>query len=125
MDLDDEKGELLRLVFEHYDLSYPNGYGNRSIHCPVHDDRNASASVNTGTGLWTCYACDAGGDAYTLIMEKEEVTFVDAARIAQEILDRNGQPIRSGVGGKPRSGVSGRKGDRPNRRKYRPSWLDG
>jgi hypothetical protein len=33
----------------------------RPFKCEVHDDRNASASVNTLTGLWCCYACGAAG----------------------------------------------------------------
>ena len=33
----------------------------RSFRCEVHDDHNASASVNTVTGLWCCYACGAAG----------------------------------------------------------------
>lgn len=33
----------------------------RSFNCPTHQDRNASASVNVVKGLWTCYACGAGG----------------------------------------------------------------
>lgn len=33
----------------------------RSFRCEHHDDTNASASVNTVTGLWCCYACGAAG----------------------------------------------------------------
>jgi hypothetical protein len=35
----------------------------RPFRCHVHDDSNASASVNTQTGLWICYACGAAGKA--------------------------------------------------------------
>lgn len=39
-----------------------NGYGTeRSFVCHVHDDHTASASVNSVTGLWFCYACGAKG----------------------------------------------------------------
>jgi DNA primase len=39
-----------------------NGYGTeRSFVCHVHDDHTASASVNSLTGLWFCYACGARG----------------------------------------------------------------
>lgn len=30
--------------------------------CPVHDDHQASASVNLVTGYWNCWSCKAGGD---------------------------------------------------------------
>lgn len=33
----------------------------RPFNCPVHEDVNASASVNADLGLWVCYACGAGG----------------------------------------------------------------
>lgn len=33
----------------------------RPFRCPVHDDTNASASVNVVKGLWCCYACGASG----------------------------------------------------------------
>jgi DNA primase len=39
-----------------------NGRGTeRPFNCPVHDDRNASASVNVLKGVWVCYACNARG----------------------------------------------------------------
>ena len=38
------------------------GYGiERSFRCHVHGDTNPSASVNSVTGLWFCYACGARG----------------------------------------------------------------
>lgn len=30
--------------------------------CPVHEDHDASASVNVDSGYWSCFSCDAGGD---------------------------------------------------------------
>lgn len=33
----------------------------RQFLCHVHDDNNASASVNVIKGLWVCYGCGAGG----------------------------------------------------------------
>lgn len=39
-----------------------SGFGiERSFLCHVHEDRNASASVNSVTGLWYCYTCHAAG----------------------------------------------------------------
>lgn len=35
----------------------------RSFLCPYHPDHNASASINSVTGLWCCYACGAAGKA--------------------------------------------------------------
>ena len=125
MSLDeDEKAALLEAVFEHYGLDWPRGYGQKSIHCPVHDDRNASATVNTGLGLWSCFACQKGGDAYTLIMERDEIGFTDAASLAESLLDRSGREVRYGSSRKSRSGVPGSKGRKPGGGGYRPSWMD-
>lgn len=33
----------------------------RPFRCPVHEDKNASASVNVLKGVWFCYACQARG----------------------------------------------------------------
>lgn len=33
---------------------------------PGHTDTNPSASLNTKTGLWVCFGCEASGDIYTL-----------------------------------------------------------
>ncbi len=43
--------------------------GGLLIRCPVHDDRSPSCSVQTrhGVVLWKCHACDASGDALTLV----------------------------------------------------------
>ena len=41
----------------------------RPFHCPVHNDKHASASVNVINGLWICYTCGAkgkAGDGYTV-----------------------------------------------------------
>lgn len=124
MDEEEQRSILLEAVFDHYDITWPNGAGNRKVLCPVHDDRNASASVNTSTGLWTCFTCGAGGDAYSLIEIKEGVSFHDATRIAQEILDRNGSGVCLSPAGQPSGRVSRGKRDRSPGRKYRPSWMD-
>jgi len=59
------------------------GYGiERAFRCHVHDDSSASASVNSVTGAWFCYACGAKGrfdtdkvdiPSDTLIRETEKV----------------------------------------------------
>jgi hypothetical protein len=36
--------------------------------CPLHEDRTPSFSVNPKKGVFCCYGCGAGGDAYDLVM---------------------------------------------------------
>lgn len=45
----------------------------RSMRCPMpeHDDRQASARVNTELGAFACHGCGAKGDAISLLKERE------------------------------------------------------
>jgi DNA primase len=47
----------------------------RPFRCHVHEDSNASASVNVLKGVWVCYACGAHGilDEGALVPEAEEL----------------------------------------------------
>lgn len=118
-----DNAEALEIVFTHYDLRWPNGHGNRVINCPVHNDRHASASVNTGTGLWQCFACQASGDAYNLIMEKEGVGFTDAVERFRDMVDKSGGKVRRSTAGESGSIVPRRPRDRRDNRRYIPSWM--
>ena len=33
-------------------------------HCPFHDDKHPSFSVNIETGAWWCFACAEGGSVH-------------------------------------------------------------
>lgn len=63
-------------------------YGCHAAHdgkhiCLVHDEDNPSMNVSLREGLWHCHSCGAGGDAYTLIMIKEDADFNGARAFAQ------------------------------------------
>lgn len=49
----------------------PNAQGEHGMHCPLHDDRRRSASVNFKSGLWYCNACDYGGTVRDLVKQLE------------------------------------------------------
>ena len=34
--------------------------------CPVHDDTDPSLFIHPGKGVWYCFGCGVGGNAYTL-----------------------------------------------------------
>jgi len=55
----------------------------RSFNCHVHDDKNASASVNVIKGVWVCYACGAKGAVDGPI----EIDPSDLLRNVYELLD--------------------------------------
>lgn len=50
--------------------------------CPFHKDKNPSLSINTRKGLWYCFGCGKGGDAFSFIMLAEKVTFPTAIKVA-------------------------------------------
>jgi len=58
--------------------------------CPFHDDRNPSFSVSPEHGLYYCFACQAGGDAFKFIMEMEGLSFPEAL---ERLARRAGVPL--------------------------------
>jgi len=57
----------VKLTLE-YVLSHGRGV-ERAFCCPVHDDKNPSASVNVVKGVWCCYSCGAHGDTSGVIYD--------------------------------------------------------
>src|SRR5262245_45835161 len=105
----------IQRVLEHYGIQVPPRLGEVKLRCPLgtHDDRRPSATVNLTTGLFYCHSSGAGGDAHTLIMERENVGHREAFRIEEEILggSREGfsreSPGRRGLSGGKRNQLSG------------------
>ena len=52
---------------------------NHFAKCPFHDDGEASLSVDPAKNVWHCFGCDKGGSIYDFVMEKEGLTFKEAA----------------------------------------------
>lgn len=49
--------------------------------CPFHGEKTPSFKVDPATGLWHCFGCGAGGDAFGYLMKRENLEFPDAIRI--------------------------------------------
>lgn len=87
-----DKGELMMQTLDSYGTRYkPNHMGWQSVSCPniaghVHGDKTPSARVNLTYGYLFCNACTIRGDAYSLLMEMEGLSFKDA-------LGRLGSPV--------------------------------
>src|SRR3954465_12609102 len=43
--------------------------------CPFHDERTPSFSVDSAEKLYYCFGCQAGGDVFTFLQEKEGLEF--------------------------------------------------
>ena len=65
----------------------------KSIHCPFHEDRTASASINQYG--FKCHSCSRTGDALKMIMEVRGVGFSEAKRIAEALSGGQGTAVRS------------------------------
>lgn len=78
------KADLMEKVLDHYDVRYnPTRNGWQSIHCPnqyghKQGDKNPSARVNMVEGAFACMGCMLKGDAYSLVMGIEGLTFPQA-----------------------------------------------
>ena len=49
--------------------------------CPWHDDQRPSLQVNPTRQSWKCWVCDLGGDAFSFVMKRDNVDFMEALRI--------------------------------------------
>ncbi len=52
--------------------------------CPFHLEKDPSFTVDEEKQLFHCFGCGAGGDVFTLIMEKENLSFPEALRYLAE-----------------------------------------
>jgi DNA primase len=89
---------MIQEVLDHYGVSTRGGGSNKTMQCPVHDDRQASATVDLDKDVWFCHACGVGGSGYDLVMRREGIDFAAAKRFCEEKLGVVGDSSR----GKPR-----------------------
>jgi DNA primase len=48
--------------------------------CPFHTEKTPSFTLDEDKQLFHCFGCGAGGDVFTLVMEKEDLSFPEALR---------------------------------------------
>ena len=61
--------------------------------CPFHTEKTPSFTVNVKRGIFHCFGCHAGGDAFGFIMRQERLAFPDAVRL---LAQRAGVELPSG-----------------------------
>ena len=52
--------------------------------CPFHSEKDPSFTVDDEKQLFHCFGCGMGGDIFTLVMEKENLSFPEALRFLAE-----------------------------------------
>lgn len=55
--------------------------------CPFHDDASPSMNVSQDKQIYKCFACGAGGNAFTFLRDIEHISFIEAVR---KLADRAG-----------------------------------
>lgn len=48
--------------------------------CPFHSEKTPSFTVDSEKNLFHCFGCGVGGDVFSLVMEKENLTFPEALK---------------------------------------------
>jgi DNA primase len=48
--------------------------------CPFHSEKTPSFTVDSEKNLFHCFGCGVGGDVFTLVMEKENLSFPEALK---------------------------------------------
>lgn len=57
-----------------------------TAYCPLHEEKTPSFSVDERRGLFHCFGCQKGGDAFNFLQEAEKLDFPGAVVRAAEIL---------------------------------------
>src|SRR5215218_4298102 len=71
-----EAADIVEIVSAHTDL---RRQGERFVGlCPFHDERTPSFSVDPREKLYYCFGCEAGGDVFRFVEEKEGLSFPEA-----------------------------------------------
>lgn len=70
--------DIVDLVSQYVTLS-KTGQNYKGL-CPFHAEKTPSFSVNSPKQMFYCFGCGAGGDAFTFLIKKEGVTFVEAVK---------------------------------------------
>jgi len=77
-DLIKEKADIVELASQYTNLKQR---GKRWFGlCPFHSEKTPSFTVDPEKKLYHCFGCGAGGDIFTLIMEKERLSFWEAIK---------------------------------------------
>jgi len=81
-------------LFEAHGLELKKIGKNHFCCCFLHDDQEASLSVNPTEKLWQCFGCQKGGDALSFLQLREKMDFPQALAALQKWM---GEPATPGV----------------------------
>ncbi len=73
-----DRVDLVALIGRHVGLKKA-GRSHKGL-CPFHDEKTPSFSVNGDSGYYYCFGCGVKGNAFTYLMEHDNLTFPEAAK---------------------------------------------
>nr|MBI5455949.1 DNA primase [Candidatus Levybacteria bacterium] len=73
-----EKIDIVSFISEYLPLKKMGR--NFKANCPFHNENTPSFVVSPERQIWHCFGCNKGGDAYTFLMEYENMEFPEALR---------------------------------------------
>ncbi len=78
-----QKVNIVDIIGKH--LKLKRSGNNFFAHCPFHQEKSGSLSINTIKQYYHCFGCDASGDAITFVMKYNGLDFIEAVKtLAQE-----------------------------------------
>jgi DNA primase len=83
-----EATDIVELISSYVQLERKGG--NYFGLCPFHAEKTPSFSVHPGKGIFHCFGCGVGGNAFTFLQLHDKLSFSEAAR---ELAERCGIPI--------------------------------
>ena len=52
--------------------------------CPFHADNHPSMHVSTKLNIYKCFVCNAGGNVFSFVKNKENVSYLEAVKIVAD-----------------------------------------
>lgn len=59
-------------VLSHYGIDAPSGQTQFKVHCPFHEDKTPSCSVNADKGIFKCFGCHTQGNVLEFVIYMED-----------------------------------------------------
>jgi len=84
-----EKIDIVSLIAEYFQLKKAGR--NFTTLCPFHTENSPSFVVSPERQIWHCFGCGRGGDAFSFLMEYENLEFIEALRI---LAKKAGVPLK-------------------------------
>ena len=79
-----ERTDIYSVVSRYVPLTQRSGrYWGR---CPFHNEKTASFSVSADKGLFYCFGCGAGGNAFKFLSLIENITYFEAVKFQAQRL---------------------------------------